>query len=143
MSFTRIRHFMNNRFGGEKMKDFERVTENITLIPKTKKTLDKILEYARLMGGSECYGYLLSPANINDGIVYNAILAPGQSVSGISARISGESAAAAKAEIQNLGYKSIGFWHSRGYGWPHHSGTDSGKLDSLLLSCAGNTAEMV
>ena len=111
-------------------------------IPITVNTRKKLLDYARLVGKTECYGILLAPIDANDGIIYNAILAPSQKVSSASARIDENGAAQAKAEIENLGYKSIGFWHSHCEFEAFHSGTDDHNLDDLLLDFAGNTEKL-
>ena len=118
----------------EKTRDFKE-------IPITQGAFEKIKAYAKLSGFNECYGFLLTPEKKFDGVIYNAILAPNQRVSAASAKITGESAAYAKAEIKNLGYKPIGFWHSHGGGNPFHSGTDDGNMKNLLLSFASNVEE--
>lgn len=114
-------------------------TKNYEKIPITKNTLKKIQSYAKISGSNECYGFLISPLNVMDGVVYNAILAPDQKVSGGTAKIDGRAAAIAKVEIKNMGYKPIGFWHSHGSMAPWHSGTDDKNMDRRLLSFAANT----
>jgi len=118
----------------EKTRDFKE-------IPITKGAFEKIKTYAKISGADECYGFLLTPLEKFDGVIYNAILAPDQRVSMGSAGISGEAAAYAKAEIKNLGYKPIGFWHSHGSMSPFHSGTDNKNMENLLLSLASNVEE--
>lgn len=110
-------------------------------IPINNGALEKLKWYARISGSQECYGFLLTPKDKFDGAIYNAILAPNQRVSGASAGITGEAAAYAKAEIKNLGYKAIGFWHSHGKGNPYHSPTDDENMKHLLLSLASNVEE--
>jgi hypothetical protein len=111
-------------------------------IPITENVRKKLLDYVRLVGQTECYGLLLAPIDVNDGIIYNAILAPSQRVSSASAGIDENGAAAAKAEIENMGYKSIGFWHSHCNFGTFHSGVDDNNLDDLLLDFAGNTEKL-
>lgn len=117
------------------------ITESFKKVPITKNTFEKIKGYAKICGVDECYGFLLTPKDKNDGIVYNAILAANQRVSGASAGITGEAAAHAKAEIKNLGYKAVGFWHSHGHGNPFHSGTDNHNMEHLMLAFATNVEE--
>jgi hypothetical protein len=123
------------------MGEIEIRTNKYTCIPITQKTLEKIKAYAKISGDNECYGFLISPKKSEDGIIYNAILAPGQEVSGAHAGINAVSAANAKAEIENMGYKSMGFWHSHGSFGVFHSGVDDGNMERLILSFAGNTEE--
>jgi len=119
------------------MKDLIKTSKDE--ISVTLNTKRKILCYAKIMSRTECYGILLSPININDGIIYNAILAQNQKVGGSSAGINDNAASATKAEIENMGYKSIGFWHSHAEFGAWHSSTDDGNLENLLLDFAGNT----
>jgi len=127
--------------GGKMKVKLQERTKDFKEIPITKGAFEKLKEYARISGSQECYGFLLTPQNKFDGVIYNAILAPNQKVSGASAGITGEAAAYAKAEIKNLGYKAIGFWHSHGTMNPHHSPTDDANMKHLLLSLASNVEE--
>ncbi|MBU4086593.1 MAG: Mov34/MPN/PAD-1 family protein [Nanoarchaeota archaeon] len=118
-------------------------TANFTYLPITERTLEKIRAYGMLSGRLECYGFLISPIKINDGVAYDAILAPNQEVSGSHGHLSGEAAAEAKEEIENMGFKAIGFWHSHGNHLTFHSGTDDENMDTLYRAFAGNTEEKV
>lgn len=119
----------------------EKNTENFSVIPICNNAFEKIKAYARLMDGCECYGFLMSPLEKNDGIVYDAILASDQEVSSSHAKISGAAALNMKEEMNDIGYKPIGFWHSHANFSAFHSGTDDKNLESLLSSFVVNTQE--
>lgn len=107
----------------------------------TKNTLNKIKAYSKIIcekGDIECYGFLLNPKAENNHLVYNAILACDQVVSGVEAVIGPEGAFKSKAEIENLGYDAIGCWHSHHVMGAWHSGTDNRNLEKLVSSIAGN-----
>ncbi len=112
-------------------------------IPITRRTYEKILAYAKLMGNLECYGFLLSPRDNTDNIVQNAILAPSQRVSGGGAGIDDLAATESKAEIENSGYKALGFWHSHAGFSSFHSGIDDRNLEELLFDFAGNSERII
>ncbi|MDD5192122.1 MAG: Mov34/MPN/PAD-1 family protein [Candidatus Nanoarchaeia archaeon] len=120
------------------------INQNITDIEKlviTKNTLNKIKAYSKIVcekGDIECYGFLLNPKSENNHIIYNAILACDQMVSGVEASIGPEGAFKSKAEIENLGYDAIGCWHSHHGMGAWHSGTDDRNLEKLVHSIAGN-----
>ncbi|MFA6022659.1 MAG: Mov34/MPN/PAD-1 family protein [Candidatus Pacearchaeota archaeon] len=119
----------------------QKITENFTIIPISANCREKMKRYAKYANGSEVYGLLLSSKEENDGIVRNILLANNQVASGASAGIYGEAVGQAKAEIENMGYNSIGFWHSHGTFNAFHSSTDDGNLENLLLSFAGDNEE--
>ncbi len=119
----------------------EELTQRYTRIPIQDVVRDKIHAYAQYARNNECYGFLLGSPLGQPGLVSEAILAPDQSATGGSARITGEVAAQAKAEIETLGYISYGFWHSHGNLSTFHSSTDDGNLNHLIFSFAGNTEE--
>jgi proteasome lid subunit RPN8/RPN11 len=119
----------------------EEITEQFTCLPITNNTIKKIDNYAKIVGSSECYGFLVSPIDSNDGIVYDAMLAPNQEVSAGHARIGGEAAAMAKEEIESKNYKALGFWHSHGNFDTFHSQTDDNNMEHLMLSFARDTEE--
>ena len=116
-------------------------TEDFTTIPITSYSLEKIKAYSKLAKSSEVYGFLLAPLDDSDGIIRSVILAMGQYASSGGAGIDEIAAGKAKAEIENLGYKPIGFWHSHGSHSVWHSKTDDHNLDTLLGSFAGNNEE--
>jgi proteasome lid subunit RPN8/RPN11 len=116
-------------------------TNNFSYLPITQKALEKVKTYAKIADRTECYGFLLSPIGAEDGIVYDAILAPNQEVSSTHAHLDPRAAAQAKQEIENKGYKAIGFWHSHSNFNTFHSGTDDRNMERLLLSLSGNMEE--
>ena len=116
----------------------EETTNDFSAVPIIGGILSKIKTYAKIAGSSEIYGFLISPIDKEDGIVYDAILAKNQKVSAASASIDPTAAGVAKAEIENLGYKAIGFWHSHGGFGAWHSGTDDNNMNRLLRSFASN-----
>ncbi len=121
----------------EELKDVKEV-ENLTI---TRNTLEKIKAYAKIVcekGEIECYGFLLNPKSERSHIVYNAMLACDQLVSGASAAIDPQGAFKSKAEIENMGYDAIGCWHSHHGMGAWHSGTDDRNLEKLVHSLAGN-----
>lgn len=112
----------------------------------TRNTLEKIFAYVRgikeIIGDAECYGFLVAPAKKCDRIVYDAILAPRQIVTGSSANVDEAAAAAAKAEIENLGYRALGFWHNHANFGSWHSGVDDRNLEDLCFDFSGSTEKV-
>lgn len=120
------------------MEGNENIKNNLVI---TRKTLEKIRDYSRFVcekRNIECYGFLLNPKDKKDHIVYNAILACDQIVSGVSAEIAAEGAFKSKAEIENLGYDAIGCWHSHHEIGAWHSSIDDSNLEKLVSLIAGN-----
>ncbi len=109
----------------------------------TVNAMRKIKSYAALMKGDECYGFLVCPEGKNDGIITDAVLAPGQRVCAGSADLSEAGASEAKAEIENMNAKALGFWHSHGNMGVFHSSTDNHNLEELLHDFTGNTVEHI
>jgi hypothetical protein len=125
------------------MFNLEKITDNFKNIPITRTSLEKIKAYARIARGSELYGFLLSPLDLNDGIVRKVILAQDQVVSGSSASLDPLAAANTKSEIETLGYKAIGFWHSHGRHNVFHSGIDDENMDNHYMTLALNNEEKI
>ena len=123
-------------------KQLQTRTKDFTSIPINRGAYEKLNSYGILSGSNECYGLLLTPKNQNHGIIYDVILAPNQTVSGSHAGITGTTAMNAKQEIDSLGYKTVGFWHSHGNHPVFHSGTDNNNMNKLLPSIASNTKEI-
>jgi proteasome lid subunit RPN8/RPN11 len=118
--------------------NLESVTGNYSAVPMLSGARDRMMAYAHLSGGHEVYGFLVAPKSSTDGIVRHVVLAQNQHVSAAHAGISEAAAGESKAEMENLGYKPIGFWHSHGNGSVWHSGTDDANMEALLRSFAGN-----
>lgn len=104
-----------------------------------KNVMEKLWTYARLVGKSECYGFLICPIKSTERIVYDAILAPGQKTSREHVSVEPNDVASGKAELENMGCKAIGFWHSHGGFGLFHSGTDDKNLEELVDDLAGNS----
>jgi len=104
-----------------------------------KNVLEKLWTYSRLVGRIECYGFLVCPTDSKERVVYDAILAPGQKTSSGSVLVEPDDVARGKAELENMGVKAIGFWHSHGGFNLFHSGTDDKNLDDLVDDLAGNS----
>jgi len=124
-----------------KMEKIETNTKELEKLIITRNTLKKIQLYSNLVckkGNFECYGFLLNPKKEKNNIVYNAILAHDQIVSGGHATVHPEGIFKSKAEIENLGYDMIGFWHSHHSMGAWHSTTDDNNLEKLASSIAGN-----
>lgn len=116
-------------------------TAEIEKLAITQNTLNKIKAYSKIVcekSERECYGFLLNKKSENNHIIYNAILACEQIVSGVHAEIGPSGAFKSKAEIENLGYDAIGCWHSHHSMGAWHSGTDNQNLEKLVHSIAGN-----
>lgn len=119
----------------------EHNTRDFSAIPITKNAAEKIRAYGVTAGRTELYGFLVSPVASRDGVIYDALLAKNQEVTGASGHLSGLAAVESKAEIENLGMKAMGFWHSHGSFGVFHSGIDNRNIGNLLMSFIGNTEE--
>ena len=82
----------------------------------------------------ECGGYLVTPKNDDDCIVKNIFLSNKQSVE--SAHYSADVGTDMDAikEIENKGYKIIGWWHSHAQSPPFHSSDDDDNFKNLYLA---------
>ncbi len=85
----------------------------------------------------ECGGYLLAKKNENNRIVTDVILANGQDVSSGTFEISGNFVIAAGKEIDSLGYKVLGWWHSHGELQTFFSSIDKQGQLTVLNGIAG------
>ncbi len=121
--------------------NLETVTGNYTKIPINKSSMSKIKAYAQMARDIELYGFLLAPKGSNDGIVRDILLARNQSVSEASGHLRGVAVGQSKAEIENLGYKALGFWHSHANFGVCHSPTDNENMDTLYQTLAANNQE--
>lgn len=119
----------------------EKITENYTKIPINKSSMAKIKAYAQMAKNTELYGFLLAPKESNDGIVRDILLARGQNVSGAGGHLGGAAVGQSKTEIENLGCKAIGFWHSHANFGVFHSPTDNKNMETLYLTLAANNQE--
>jgi len=106
----------------------------------TRSALNKANTYARLVcdvleKSAECYGYLISPRGIKDRLVRDVYLAPNQ-VSSCDVKVSGEEVISAGRDIDKMGYKVLGWWHSHADFDPFHSGTDDENMMKVLNAIA-------
>jgi hypothetical protein len=121
--------------------DFNVVTDGFTAIPLAPGPLNKITGYARLAGRNEVYGFLLAPLDSSDGVIRDVLLARDQVAGPASAGIDARAAGRAKAEIEAMGCRAVGFWHSHGNLPVFHSTTDDANLEQLVRSLAGNNEQ--
>jgi hypothetical protein len=121
----------------------QKITEDFSSIPITGSCLEKIKNYAKLSKRREIYGFLLNPMDATDGIVRKTLIASQQEVSGSSVNLEAQAAAISKSEIENLGMKTIGFWHSHAGFGTFHSSTDDTNLDQLYRDIAQNNEERI
>ncbi|MEI7718851.1 MAG: Mov34/MPN/PAD-1 family protein [archaeon] len=121
----------------------QKLTENFTSIPITASCLEKIKTYAKLSGKREIYGFLLNPQAYTDGIVSRTIIAQQQAVTGSSVTLDPDAAALSKVEIENMGMKAIGFWHSHAGFGTFHSSTDDDNMERLYRDITQNNEETV
>jgi len=119
----------------------QKVTEDFKSIPLTASCREKIRAYAKLSKGREIYGFLLNPTDCNDGVVRRTIIARQQEVTGGSVDLEARVAALSKEEIENLGMKTIGFWHSHAGLGTFHSLPDDTNQDQLFRDLAQNNEE--
>src|SRR3989344_3080108 len=107
----------------------------------SRGALKKAFAYARLVCDVygekvECYGYLINPKDKKDRIVRDIYLAPEQDVSSSGVKIMGESVIESGRDIDKMGYKILGWWHSDASFDTFHSGTDDENMLSVLNSIA-------
>ncbi len=100
----------------------------------TDQALLQVNRYARLVNqlhpGCECIGFLLGG---QDDLVDSVMLAPGQTVSHVSARIDAQSVLACGREMEQMGKQPKGWWHSHGHMSPFHSETDNENTVAVLM----------
>jgi len=106
----------------------------------TKGALKKAYTYAKLacdvFGQSvECYGYLITPKDKKDRVVRDVYLAK-QEVSAAYVSITGEDVINAGKEIDKMGYKVLGWWHSHANFSTFHSSTDDANMKRVLNAIA-------
>jgi proteasome lid subunit RPN8/RPN11 len=107
----------------------------------TKGALEEIKEYAvisseeakiHLKRHAECYGYLITPKNERDRLVRGSFFAYDQDVDSAKFEIPATSVVRCSDEINKLGYKVLGVWHSHGSMPTGHSPVDDENLSSIL-----------
>jgi proteasome lid subunit RPN8/RPN11 len=103
----------------------------------TKYAYDKAYAYARLAvkiarGTIECGGYLIAPKEAKDRVATDSFLARNQEVSGGLFTIEAEDVIKAGREIDEMGYKVLGWWHSHGKLRAFFSTTDDNGQRTVL-----------
>ena len=84
-----------------------------------------------MYGPQECIGFLAGDAASD--LIDTVILAPQQRVSASRAEIEGPGVLAAGRELEQLGKRPMGWWHSHGRFAPFHSSTDDTNTRDVLL----------
>lgn len=118
----------------EKKKDLGHGLDSIHI---TSYAYEKAFAYARLVvkeakGSMECGGYLITPKDSKDRIVTDAFLARNQDVSAGLYTLNAEDVIKAGREINDLGYKVLGWWHSHGNMATFFSQTDDDGQRTML-----------
>ena len=110
----------------------------------TDYAFEKAYAYARLAVQKarrtiECGGYLIAPKGAQDRIATDSFLARNQDVSEGLFTIEAEDVIKAGKEINEMGYKVLGWWHSHGNLETFFSPTDdNGQRTVLNEICAFN-----
>jgi len=107
----------------------------------TKSAFDKAFAYARIVcevaeDELECIGYLITPKNAGDRVVRNVFFARDQEISAAAVELSAQDVIKAGREIDSLGYRVLGWWHSHAGFGTFHSGTDDGNQMTVLNQIA-------
>ncbi|MEK6974614.1 MAG: Mov34/MPN/PAD-1 family protein [Nanoarchaeota archaeon] len=104
---------------GEPGKRKTVVNNGLDTLHITQYAFEKAYAYARLAvkkarGTIECGGYLIAPRNAQDRIATDSFLAKNQDVSAGLFIIKAEDVIKAGREIDEMGYRVLGWWHSHG-----------------------------
>lgn len=115
--------------------------EKIMDVQITQYALDRAFKYAELVCDVhnrelECIGYLITPKNSGDRIARDAYLAREQEVGGAHVELSAEDVIKAGREIDSLGHRVLGWWHSHAGFHTFHSGTDANNQMTVLNEIA-------
>jgi len=115
----------------------ERKRELIPDLQITQYAMDRAFTYARLVcevteAENECIGYLITPKKNKGRVVSDVYLPKEQEVSGASVEISPEDVIKAGREIDQQGYRVLGWWHSHAGMSTFHSGTDERNQMTVL-----------
>lgn len=105
----------------------------------TREAYDTAHAYARLACSMakrsiECGGYLIQPKDAKDRIATRAYLASDQIVDGGEITIQGEDVIKAGREVDAMGYRVLGWWHSHGTTNTFHSPVDK-RNQMTVLNC--------
>ncbi len=122
-------------------RDDEKKTINSANLRLTRGAFEKIMTYAKVVSrmagsGMECYGYLLTPRDSIDGLITDMYFANDQEALSAYVRVTEEGVFHTLRDVEALGYKIVGWWHSHGTMHPFHSGTDVTNFLTILHSIA-------
>jgi proteasome lid subunit RPN8/RPN11 len=130
---------LDELLGGEGSEKMAKKRENYGLdsVKITEFAYEKAFAYARMAckvkrGQVECGGYMISPLINDDMIATDSFLARGQDVSEGLYTLEAEEVIKAGREIEELGYKVLGWWHSHGHMHTFFSRTDDGGQMTML-----------
>jgi proteasome lid subunit RPN8/RPN11 len=107
----------------------------------TQYAVDRAFTYARLVcevskAENECIGYLITPKDKRDRIVRDVYLPKEQDISSAFVELSAQDVIKAGREIDEMGYRVLGWWHSHAGFNTFHSGTDERNQLSVLNAIA-------
>ncbi|MBP7708562.1 Mov34/MPN/PAD-1 family protein [Candidatus Pacearchaeota archaeon] len=108
----------------------------------TRSAYDRAFAYSKLIceisgeDGTEICGYLISPKESKDRVARAAYLARDQIVGPGEMKILPEDVIKAGREIDAMGYKVLGWWHSHGSLSTFHSGIDIENQKTVLNAIA-------
>ncbi len=116
------------------LKDFNIDNVNYSKLRITRYAYNKVKGYASaacdvFKENIECYGYLINPIEQKDSIVTDAFLGIDQKVINTECNLDAESNTKSLNKISEMGYKTLGWWHSHGNMNPFHSDIDDKNFD--------------
>src|SRR3989344_9669404 len=122
---------------GEPEKRSIVVNNGLDSIHITEYAFEKAYTYARLAvqkarSTIECGGYLIAPRDAQDRTATDSFLARNQDVSGGLFTIKAEDVIKAGREINEMGYRALGWWHSHGNLRTFFSATDDNGQRTVL-----------
>jgi len=122
---------------GEPEKRKAVVNNGLDSIHITEYAFEKAHAYARLAvkkakGTIECGGYLIAPRDAQDRTATDSFLAKNQDVSDGLFTIEAEDVIKAGREINEMGYRVLGWWHSHGNLRTFFSATDDNGQRTVL-----------
>jgi len=128
----KIKYILENKLK-DKTEDF------LNEIPITDYAYKKAKAYSSLAckifrKPLECGGYLITPKNNDDCIVKDIFLSNKQSVESTHYSVDVGTDMDAIKEIENKGYKIMGWWHSHAQFHPFHSLDDDDNFKNLYLA---------
>ncbi|MEI7718394.1 MAG: Mov34/MPN/PAD-1 family protein [archaeon] len=104
----------------------------------TEAAYNKAFIYAKLVceiaggSGTEMIGYLITPKGSTDRVARGVYVAPNQTAGSADVKIEPEDVITSGREIDAMGCKVVGWWHSHGDMSTFHSGTDVANQMTVL-----------